>query len=79
MFMCVATGDPMPSITWFKDGVELDNNVNTYIHVSFCTGGIFLHNPFHKMNSLTFALVKIFSFFNTDHGMEDWTRKRGQN
>src|SRR6218665_3807736 len=51
MFMCVSTGDPMPSITWFKDGVELDNNVNTNMHVSsLLTVGIF---NFYGMNRKT--------------------------
>jgi len=34
LFICVAIGDPLPRITWFKDGIELDNIINSYLHIT---------------------------------------------
>ena len=36
-FVCVAKGHPRPTITWMKDGLELDAYAG-YAHVSF--GGV---------------------------------------
>ncbi|XP_054159316.1 immunoglobulin domain-containing protein oig-4-like [Oppia nitens] len=34
VFICVATGDPMPMITWFKDSIELDPHLHQYLQIS---------------------------------------------
>ena len=34
-FVCVAKGHPRPTITWMKDGLELDAYAG-YAHVSYC-------------------------------------------
>lgn len=34
LFICVAIGDPLPTITWFKDGIELDIRYNLNLHIN---------------------------------------------
>ncbi|KAF7493302.1 Immunoglobulin domain-containing protein oig-1 [Sarcoptes scabiei] len=34
VFICVAIGDPLPTITWFKDGIEIDTTMNNYLHIN---------------------------------------------
>jgi len=34
-FLCVAKGDPLPQITWFKDGIELYSH--NYLQVNCST------------------------------------------
>ena len=33
-FQCVATGVPAPSITWFRNGSELNNNTNPHVTIA---------------------------------------------
>ncbi|CAG2159864.1 unnamed protein product [Oppiella nova] len=34
VFICVAIGDPVPMITWFKDSIELDPHLHPYLQIS---------------------------------------------
>ena len=38
-FECVATGIPPPSITWYRNGTELDNN-NTRVTFNYTSGAV---------------------------------------
>ena len=49
-FQCVATGIPPPSITWFRNGIELNSTVNSRVT-------LYTHDPSKPVNFMEEEMV----------------------